>query len=147
MSIAASDMLTVLGQKFKSSLSIGSMSNSPRGSVDNLYTGVDDSPGGSVLKRIMTENEHEDDDYPLHPTNPKLKVRQMIPDYIGLTKMYLSDMGLKSLPEEFEQLISLETLALDLNKFRTIPKPVSRLRNLKCLYINDNKVTEVSNCL
>ena len=100
------------------------------------------------LKKEKKQAEMEEDVYSQCnftsssiPTS--IKIESMIQDFMGLSKVYLSEMNLRWLPDSFERLQTLETLALDQNRFKSIPKQVTRLRNLRCLYINDNKVQEI----
>ena len=69
-----------------------------------------------------------------------LRVERMLPEFKGLTKVYLSNMSLKALPEAFGNLVSVHTLALDNNKFKTVPRVVTKLKQLKCLYMQHNKI-------
>ena len=100
---------------------------------------------GSIFD--LGRKSKEDDDEKNHKDHNMLsnsvKIESMIDGFMGLTKVYLSEMNLRWLPDSFERLQTLETLALDQNRFKSIPKQVTRLKNLKCLYMNDNKVQEI----
>jgi len=71
------------------------------------------------------------------------KILEMIPQFMNLTKIYLSDMNLTDLPIEFQQLEKIEFLALNKNKFRIIPEAVTRLPRLHTLYLHNNKISDI----
>ncbi|KAM4677305.1 leucine-rich repeat-containing protein 10 [Discoglossus pictus] len=60
-----------------------------------------------------------------------------------LTKLYLSDNHLNSLPPELELLQNLQILALDFNNFRVLPQVVCSLKQLSILYLGNNKLKDL----
>ena len=62
--------------------------------------------------------------------------------YQHLTRLYLSGCNLSKLPDGFE-ILPLETLSLESNKFREVPSVLVKMISLKCLYLR--KVSEKSN--
>ena len=71
------------------------------------------------------------------------RIKLRLPEFDGLSRVYLSQMNLTALPEAFANLNSLTTLALDQNKFKTVPRPITKLKNLIVCYLNDNKIEEI----
>ena len=51
-----------------------------------------------------------------------------------LTRLYLSGCGLSRLPDDFE-ILPLETLSLESNKFKEFPGSLTKMKTLKCLYL------------
>lgn len=98
---------------------------------------------------VGNKSEFESDHHNLETSNSAddTKVLRMIPGLEGLNKVYLSDMHLTSLPASFNTLKSIKTLALDSNKFKTIPQSVTQLPLLNTLYLNDNKIREFTSSL
>lgn len=90
---------------------------------------------------VLDENE-EDDNCSRTPECAR-RIQKRMPEFEGLSRVYLSQMNLTALPDAFANLTSLTTLALDQNKFRTIPRPVTKLKNLVVCYLNDNKIEDI----
>ena len=59
----------------------------------------------------------------------------------GLESLFLSDVGLTSLPAEVGNLEKLTYLDLRYNKLTSLPAELGRLTNLTCLYLKDNPIT------
>ncbi|MBN1922212.1 MAG: leucine-rich repeat domain-containing protein, partial [Anaerolineae bacterium] len=58
----------------------------------------------------------------------------------GGSMLYLSDMGLREIPEEVWGLSHLTALYLDGNRLRLLPPEIGRLENLQRLYLSTNRL-------
>lgn len=80
--------------------------------------------------------------------NTKIDLHQVIQTRIKLAKqtrkLDLSNLGLRTIPDEVFQLNSVVELNLSGNKLKSIPKKIAKLHNLKILNLSKNQLTVVT---
>ena len=59
------------------------------------------------------------------------------------TKLYLSNIGLTSLPSEIGKLSKLQTLYLTNNQIKTLPPEIGKLTQLRRLWLDNNQITSL----
>jgi len=65
-------------------------------------------------------------------------------DLLNIKELYLSDNQLSELPESISKLNNLKYINLDRNKFTEIPAPLSNNKTLKWLRLNGNQITNIT---
>ncbi len=61
----------------------------------------------------------------------------------NITAIKIHDINLKTIPKEITKLKNLKVLDLTFNKITEIPKEIAELKNLKVLYLSNNQITEI----
>lgn len=74
------------------------------------------------------------------PTQRQIMQQRLEEARQGDSVLYLSDMGLREIPEEVWGLSHLTALYLDGNRLRVLPPEIARLENLQRLYLSYNRL-------